>query len=413
MTAVTFTGTIDSSVLPVGPTGPQGPPGQNGTNGTNGAPGVSPTAAAVAAALAASPTFITAVAAALSPPATTPPVTPPVTPPPVTPPVVSPPTTGVARPSYNTGNGLFVKGGYIYDALGVQVVPGGVDTCHYDQTEQYTDISVNTKANIVRWCPYTQAAPTAAAAVADWQQFIGEKIFVMPSGVVSSAGVSTSGSQDQAVLTDVVNNVWVKNAALYAPVLNRHGILDVANEWGPSNSTVWRDGNIAAIASLRAAGYTGLIGIDSGGSGQDSADFETYSTAVFNSDPQKNIVFSLHVYYDYQTAAQLTTVLTALRTLANNVGMAFMIGEFGPGQNVGPSPTPITPAQVWACAQAAGMGAIGWAWDDNNAANSLSTGLWFNMKINVGQAGVASNLTAWGQEMVSLLSNTVRSADFP
>ena len=73
-------------------------------------------------------------------------------------------------------------------------------------------------------------------------------------------------------------------------------ILNLANEWGPANSTVWRDSYISAVAKMRAAGYLATLMIDAGGCGQDIDDLTNHAAEVFESDPQKNIVFALHPY---------------------------------------------------------------------------------------------------------------------
>ena len=72
---------------------------------------------------------------------------------------------------------------------------------------------------------------------------------------------------------------FLGNAATFTP-LNKYLIVNIANEWGPANSTVWRDSYITAIAAMRKAGYLGTLLIDAGGCGQDLTDLVTYSSAV-------------------------------------------------------------------------------------------------------------------------------------
>jgi hypothetical protein len=83
-----------------------------------------------------------------------------------------------------------------------------------------------------------------------------------------------------------------------------------------------------AIASLRQAGYLGPILVDSGNCGQDIADLLNYSAAVFNSDPQKNVMFALHVYGNadmslsgnwYQQLARLSASSGWCLSLASSV----------------------------------------------------------------------------------------------
>ncbi len=182
--------------------------------------------------------------------------------------------------------------------------------------------------------------------------------------------------------------------------LDRYLIVNVANEWGPPNSTVWRDQYISAIGKLRQAGYLGPILIDAGDCGQDVLDLLNYSTAVFNSDPQKNVVFSLHVYGNAQTAMS-NNWFQQLSQLSAKAGMVFIIGEFGPGRNIGPSPTPVSDSQVITAAESNNLGWLAWAWDDNNLAGGASDNNWFSMTYQgPGTYNVPSDLTDFGQDVV-------------
>ena len=275
----------------------------------------------------------------------------------------------------------------------------------------------------------------------------------------TTTGTQTSGNTDPNVLKDVVTNSWVAPAATWT-AFNKYAIYNIANEWGPAGSTVWRDSYIAAISQMRTAGYLGPLMIDAGGYGQDEADLEQYAAAVFGSDAQRNIIFSYHAYggtndasasitnvqkgnptivsissagtchpfaptycpslgqtntYSGKTAYEITGVVgmaqlngkqpapanvggtsgawtvtlsvdsstwgtyasggtivdydgnyqlrtARLAALAQSTGAAFVIGEFGPGRNIGPSPTTLTPQEVVSAAEANGLGWMAWAW---------------------------------------------------
>jgi mannan endo-1,4-beta-mannosidase len=191
----------------------------------------------------------------------------------------------------------------------------------------------------------------------------------------------------------------VANASQFTS-FNKYMIINVANEWGPSNSAVWESSYITAIAQLRAAGYLGTILIDAGGCGQDINGLLNHSTAVFNSDPQKNVMFSLHIYGNIPTA-DVGPDLAKLAALSSSAGMAFLVGEFGPGRDIGPSPTLTTPADVINAAEANGIGWIAWAWDDNDLGNGASNNNWFSMTYaGPGIYTTAANLTEYGQDIV-------------
>ena len=127
--------------------------------------------------------------------------------------------------------------------------------------------------------------------------------------------------------------------------IDRYMILNIANELGGGNSTAWRDAYITAVGRLRSAGYLCTIMVDAGGCGQDNDDLANYAQAILNSDPQKNIIFSQHIYGNWGingTPSWAIDLPTGLNRLAAT-GLCFVIGEFGPGRNIGPSPTMMTP----------------------------------------------------------------------
>jgi hypothetical protein len=313
--------------------------------------------------------------------------------------------SAVGRPSYNTGNGLFVLNGKLYDSNGVEFRMRGVNLCHYDSTQYSGPGIARSNANVVRVGFYLSSIPTSTYT-STMQTYISDKeVVVGTMFMVPGTKNVLSGDQSTADLASTVQN-WVSNFSYYGP-MQQHLIIDVANEWGPQNSTTWQSAYISAIATLRAAGYTAPIMIDTGGWGQDTGDLLNYAQAVFNSDPQKNVIFSLHVYAGLGagwTPATLNAFALQLQALSASVGMAFVFGEFGPGNNVGPSPTMLTPQQVIGAAEGAGIGWMGWAWDDNDLANGASSNNSFSMTLaGPGIYNTAADLTTYGQEMV--LSN--------
>jgi mannan endo-1,4-beta-mannosidase len=303
------------------------------------------------------------------------------------------PTGGeVQRPSYNTGDGFFVLNGKLYDANGNEFRIRGVNRCHFDSDAQ-PGIS-RSKANAVRMFMYELSYGAATYTNVLQNQHIAYDEVPIVSMAMFPDNTLTSGSQSTTELSADVA-WWVANAKTFAP-LSKYLIVNIANEWGPSNSTVWRDSYISAIAQMRDAGYTGPLLIDAGGYGQDPADIINYGAAVFNSDPQKNVIFS---YHDYSPVSSLA-FFPQFAALASK-GIAVIIGEFGPGRDIGPSPTVLTPGQVITTAETNGLGWIAWAWDDNDLGNGKSDNNWFSMTYaGPGIYNVASDLTEYGQDVV-------------
>ena len=306
----------------------------------------------------------------------------------------------VSRPSYNTGNGFFIYEGKLYDANGNEFRIRGVDRNHYDSDSQAG--IAKSGANTVRVFVETNYGASVADLVNIMQtQHIAEKEVPIPTASVTTGGTLTSCNTSASVLDAVVAN-WVATASQWK-TLDKYTILNIANEWGPTNSTAWRDAYTNAIASLRAAGYRGTLLIDTGGCGQDPQDLLNYASAVFNSDPQKNVMFAFHFYglaSGYSTTAQMNTIFSELAALSASQGIVVAITEFGPGRDIGPSPTMVTPLQVIAAAEANQLGWAAWAWDDNDLSDCMSNNSWFSMTYNCGQYTQPSDLTDYGQQVV-------------
>ncbi len=303
------------------------------------------------------------------------------------------------RPSYNHGVGFFVANGKLYDANGVEFRIRGVDKLHWDNGSPGL---ANSKANTVRWnIDFTQSAAKNIALLqggaGKTPGGIYDHMVVMPGAWDAPAGTLTCSS-DASILASAVS-VWVAQAASWNQ-LEKYSIINIGNEWGPSSSTVWRDSYVSAISQLRAAGYHATLSITSGGCGQDNADLVKYAQAVYDSDPEKNVIFDRHVYGGDADVGALATDAASLAAL----GLPIIFGEFGPGMGIGPSPTNLTPAQVIQTAEQNGFGWLAWAWDDNNLSNAQADNTWFALSYT-GSYGASADLTMFGQEVIEGCTN--------
>jgi hypothetical protein len=392
------------------------------------------------------------------------------------------PAASVPRPANNTGSGFFVYDGKLYDAKGNEFRIRGVNRVHWDSDSAAG--LVKSGANTVRWnVDFTRPAAVNVAMVAQ------QSIY---NGIVPVVGNWTGTCNSDPAKLSAIVATWVSQASEWTK-LDKYLIVNIANEWGPGNSIIWRDSYVDAVARLRAAGYRGAILIDSGGCGQDDADLLQYSQAVFASDPQRNVLFAVHLYggandysasiqsvrkgnptvvtlasnspthpfapnyngsnnsYSGLTAYQVdnaqgmtelngnhtalqnvggvpgawTVTLTVdstswqdysgggklvdngnyafriaqLAALSRRTGAVYIIGEFGPGKNIGPSPTLVTPNQIISAAEADGIGWLAWAWDDNNLANCASDDRWFSMTRSCGRYTQPADLTSFGRDV--------------
>jgi hypothetical protein len=101
------------------------------------------------------------------------------------------------------------------------------------------------------------------------------------------------------------------------------------------------------------------------------------------------------VYGNYGSGQYQTNLSTTLDRLAAT-GLVVFIGEFGPGRNIGPSPTLITPLEVMRGAEQRSLGWLAWAWDDpaRNADDN-----WFALSYT-GDYNSSADLTLFGKVVV-------------
>jgi mannan endo-1,4-beta-mannosidase len=311
----------------------------------------------------------------------------------------------MARPAGNTGKGFFVSGGKLYDPNGQEFRIRGVNRNHWDSYGTPAGLPLsgaNTERVVLSF-----AKPTSYNWNIVSSEMLSNKIVPIPGNWTGTC------KSDPASLSAIVDT-WVAQASTWTQ-LNSTGLINIANEWGPPNSTVWRDNYITAIGRMRAAGYTGTLVVDSGGCGQDAQDIIKYGAMVLASDPQRNILFDVHVYGGFHfpaTATWMQDYATAMSQL-KATGLPLIIGEFGPGKNIGPSPTLITPQKIIADAEANGWGWMPWSWDDNNLQACASDDNGFSMTTKCGSYKSDSDLTAFGKTVVPILkAKAVKATHF-
>jgi hypothetical protein len=235
---------------------------------------------------------------------------------------------------------------------------------------------------------------------------IGTYTFVGTAGTPTSTDCATSGSSDPQVLAGAVS-IWI-NMYSYLGAYDKYTIINIANEWGPvasSGNTVWRDACITAIGRLRTAGYKCMFAVDSGGSGQDDYGPKNHFAAVLAADTQLNVICAPHMYGN---AAQSNGAYAYVKGLADASaanGCCYIIGEFGPGQSIGPSPTTCEPTETVAACDASNMGWIMWANGDHGNSSEPDGDGWFNTerywRSDGYSTGDAIKLTYFGQKMVT------------
>ena len=137
-------------------------------------------------------------------------------------------------------------------------------------------------------------------------------------------------------------------------------ILNIANEWAGSwDSSTWASGYQQVIPKLRNAGIKNTIMVDCAGWGQYPKSIADAGQSVLQSDSQKNIMFSIHMYeYAGAYGAVQNNIDSSLA-----VGAPLCIGEFGIKHTNGP----IDYKTIMSYSQAKGVGYLGWSWKGNSS----------------------------------------------
>lgn len=138
-------------------------------------------------------------------------------------------------------------------------------------------------------------------------------------------------------------------------------IVNMANEWYGTwdNGTTWRNGNISAIQKMRNAGISNTIMVDCAGWGQYPQVIFDHGQDVLNADPNRNVMFSIHMY-EY-AGGDATTVKNNIDNVLNK-NLCLTIGEFGGYHTNGD----VDEQTIMNYSQEKGNGWLAWSWTGNS-----------------------------------------------
>jgi len=175
----------------------------------------------------------------------------------------------------------------------------------------------------------------------------------------------TTGFNEQggAVSLDQSVNYWISVQSALTGQEN-YVILNIGNEpfgnGGSPNSTTWPTATAAAIQRLRNAGFQHTIMVDAPNWGQDwNFVMRDNAPTVRAADPSGNVIFSVHMYGVYDTAAEVTSYINSFTSRS----LALCVCEFGFNHSDG-NPDEDT---IMSATQAAGIGNMAWSWSGNGS----------------------------------------------
>lgn len=278
--------------------------------------------------------------------------------------------------------GFYVSGSSVKDANGNTFVMRGVNvpSIWYD-SQSYSALTTiaNKKANTVRIVWNTSGSATRLQEIIDRCKALKLVAIVELHDGTGSNSATTLNSMASYYASSSIKNILINNA--------KYVIVNIANEWGDANLTdiAWRDAYKTAITTIRNAGINNLIMIDGSGWGQYASPIKAYGQALLNHDPNKNIMFSIHMYGNYNTPSKIGIDLWDIQQL----GLAVTVGEFGYNYNNGNNNlgSTVDAQTVMNEAQWKGVGYLAWSWTGNDGPNA-----WLDLASSTDW----TTLTSWG-----------------
>ena len=286
--------------------------------------------------------------------------------------------------------GFNIQNGQLIDAKGNPFIIRGINHAHNwwpQYTVQALEDIADTGANSVRVVLATgqRWGRNSGSELANIIQMCKENKLIAILEVHDSTGwpeqsgaAPLSSSVGYWLSTDILNAIRGQEDYV---------IINIANEPfgnGVAAST-WTNEHVNAIQRMRQAGITHTLMVDAGNWGQDwQYIMRDNASSVFNSDPDRNVIFSVHMYEVY---SNLGTVRSYMQSFATN-RLPLVVGEFASdhyGQNV-------DEAAIMSQAQQFGFGYLGWSWAGNSS-NLSYLDIAVNWNPNV--------LSNWGNRLIN------------
>lgn len=191
------------------------------------------------------------------------------------------------------------------------------------------------------------------------------------------------GEQSGAVTLSRAADYWIEVRDALAGQED-YVIVNIGNEpHGNTDYTRWTADTKAAVQKLRAAGFGHTLMVDAPNWGQDWAfTMRDNAASVFAADPDANMVFSIHMYGVFDTAAEVSDYLG--RFVAAKLPV--VVGEFGHDHSDG---NPDEDA-ILSVTRQLGIGYLGWSWSGNGGGVE-----YLDMVENFDPA----RMTSWGQRL--------------
>ncbi|HOU89396.1 MAG TPA: cellulase family glycosylhydrolase, partial [Polyangiaceae bacterium] len=217
----------------------------------------------------------------------------------------------------------------------------------------------------------------------------------------------TTGWSEQSGSVDLTNatSYWTSQEIRSAlDGQEAYVIVNVGNEpMGNNTTNDWATRHATAVTTLRNAGLRHTLMVDAPNWGQDWTNTMrdgSGTDSIWSADPDRNLVFSIHMYDVYGSSATVTSYFNGF--LDRSPALPLVVGEFAADHGAAGNVDEDTIMQL---SQTLGVGYLGWSWSGNSgdlasldltndfAVNSLTT--WGNRLVN-GSNGIASTAEVCG-----------------
>lgn len=272
-------------------------------------------------------------------------------------------------------DGFYVQGNTLYDANGIPFIMRGTNVAHcwlndeqptLEALEHIADYGANTVRIVLsdgevnkdgtRW---------ARTPVREISQIISK---CEELGLACVLEVHDALGVDDVAKLNLAVNYWLEiKSALVGH--EKSVIINIANEWYGSQTTTdakrnaWKNAYVDAISRLRSAGLKHCIMIDCPGWGQYAAVLkESQTREILQSDPYKNVCFSIHMYAEFGTEAKVKTAIDD--AMARNI--CVVVGEYGWAHANGSNTDPVDYQAIINYTNERRVGALQWSWYGNS-----------------------------------------------
>lgn len=296
--------------------------------------------------------------------------------------------------------GFSVRNGKLYDKNCREFVLRGVNYPYtwFSSRSLSADLAAIAKvgANSVRvvmatgarWTRTSGAELTSILAAAKANKLIVVLEVHDMTGYAEQAGsVPLAEATSYWTASEIVSALLGQEAYAIINIANEPNGNDTSPDDLSSGPDIWAPSHAAAVQVLRSAGLHHTLMIDGPHWGQDWRNVmrEGGGKRIWDADPDKNLIFSVHMYDVYGSAQTVTSYFN--RFLENNEA-PLVVGEFaadhGPGKEV-------DEGTIMMFAESLGIGYMGWSWSGNgDGLGSLDITQEFNV----------ASLTAWGNTLV-------------